>query len=74
MEVIPRPSHTPWQVLLYIVAAIGAFTASDTPSDIDLALFEAAKARLSIDFRDWQYYRCPSLDAYLELFTETEQA
>jgi transcriptional regulatory protein GAL4 len=49
MEVIPRPSHTPWQVLLYIVAAIGAFTASDTPSDIDLALFEAAKARLSID-------------------------
>lgn len=49
MEVIPRPSGNAWQVLLFVIAAVGAFTASTQPSDVDLGLFEAAKARLSID-------------------------
>ncbi|KAK6823328.1 hypothetical protein RU639_005964 [Aspergillus parasiticus] len=49
MEVIPRPTSNTWQVLLYVVAALGAFTAAVTPTDVDLALFKAAKARLTID-------------------------
>jgi hypothetical protein len=49
MEIIPRPTDNAWQVLLFVVAAVGAFTASTQPTDIDLRLFEAAKARLSID-------------------------
>ncbi|CAG8198301.1 unnamed protein product [Penicillium nalgiovense] len=49
MEVIPRPAKTAWQVLLYVVAALGAFTAAVTPTDVDIALFKAAKARLTID-------------------------
>ncbi|KAJ5083035.1 Zn(II)2Cys6 transcription factor [Penicillium argentinense] len=50
MEVIPRPKANAWQVLLFVVAAVGAFAAStDSTTDIDLSLFEAAKARLSID-------------------------
>ena len=49
MEVIPRPRQKAWQVLLYIIAALGAFTTSTSVNDLDVALFEAAKARLSID-------------------------
>lgn len=49
MEVIPRPSGNVWHVLLLVLAAVGAYTTSTQPSDVDLALFEAAKARLSID-------------------------
>jgi len=49
MEVIPRPSGNTWQVLLFVIAAVGAFTTSTQPSDVDLGLFEAAKARMSID-------------------------
>ncbi|KZN93656.1 Regulatory protein [Penicillium chrysogenum] len=49
MEVIPRPTNPAWQVLLYVVAALGAFTAAVTPTDVDIALFKAAKARLTID-------------------------
>ena len=49
MEVIPRPRNSAWQVLLHIVSAVGAFTASESPPEVDVALFEAAKARLTID-------------------------
>jgi hypothetical protein len=49
MEVIPRPAGNAWKVLLFVLAAVGAFTASTQPTDADLGLFEAAKARLSID-------------------------
>jgi len=49
MEVIPRPKENAWQVLLYVLAAIGAFTASTEPSEVDIGLFDAAKTRLSID-------------------------
>ena len=49
MDVIPRPHGNAWFVLLYIISAIGAFSASTQPTDIDLSLLEAAKARLTID-------------------------
>lgn len=49
MEIIPRPKGNSWQVLLHIVAAMGAFAVSETAPEVDLALFEAAKARMSID-------------------------
>ena len=49
MEVIPRPSTNAWQVLLFTIAALGAFTAATQATDVDVGLFEAAKARLSID-------------------------
>ncbi|KAI9734015.1 MAG: hypothetical protein M1834_002672 [Cirrosporium novae-zelandiae] len=48
-EVIPRPTQNAWQVLLYTIAAIGAFTASLESTDVDMVLFKAAKARMSID-------------------------
>lgn len=49
MEVIPRPNNHAWQVLLFSMAALGAFTTATQPTDVDIGLFEAAKARLSID-------------------------
>lgn len=49
MEIIPRPSGNAWHVLLFVVSAVGVFTNSTNPTDVDLALFNAAKARLSID-------------------------
>ncbi|GLA38515.1 lactose regulatory protein lac9 and GAL4-like protein [Aspergillus niger] len=49
MEVIPRPAGNAWQVLLFIVSAMGMWTTATQPTDADLGLFEAAKARLSID-------------------------
>lgn len=49
MEVIPRPKVNSWQVLLYIIATMGAFAASETAPETDQALFEAAKARMNID-------------------------
>lgn len=49
MEIIPRPKDRSWSVLLYIIAAIGAFAASELPPEIDQSLFQAAKARMSID-------------------------
>lgn len=49
MEIIPRPKGNSWQVLLYVVATMGAFAGSETAPEIDIALFEAAKARMSID-------------------------
>jgi transcriptional regulatory protein GAL4 len=48
-EVIPRPTGNAWQVLLFVVAAVGVWTTTTEPTDVDLALFEEAKARLSID-------------------------
>ena len=49
MDIIPQPKNNAWQVLLHIMAAIGAFASSETTPVVDEALFEAAKARLSID-------------------------
>ncbi|KAJ9658433.1 hypothetical protein H2198_003717 [Neophaeococcomyces mojaviensis] len=49
MEVVPRPHGQSWQVLLYIVAAIGCFAASEVAPDADQGLFEAAKQRMNID-------------------------
>lgn len=49
MEIIPRPSGNAWQVLLYVVAALGAWSTATQRSDVHTRLFEAAKARFSID-------------------------
>lgn len=49
MEIIPRPSGNAWHVLLFVISALGVFTSATQPTDIDFALFDAAKERLSID-------------------------
>ncbi|KAK5947479.1 hypothetical protein PMZ80_001629 [Knufia obscura] len=49
MDVVPRPNGQSWQVLLYMIAAIGCFAASEVAPEADLALFEAAKQRMNID-------------------------
>ncbi|KAF9886904.1 lactose regulatory protein lac9 and GAL4-like protein [Aspergillus nanangensis] len=49
MEIIPRPSGNAWPVLLFVICAVGVFASATQPTDVDLALFEAAKTRLSID-------------------------
>lgn len=49
MDIIPRPNGQSWQVLLYIIAAIGCFAASEVPPEADVGLFEAAKQRMNID-------------------------
>lgn len=48
-EVIPRPEGNGWKALVYIVAALGAFSSSLEPSSVDGALFNLAKSHLSID-------------------------
>lgn len=48
MEVVPRPAGNTWQVLVFVLAAVGALTASTEPSDVDLALFEAGKTSFSM--------------------------
>ena len=49
MEVIPRPSHQAWQVLLYVIAALGAFSSAKRSTDVDLVLFKEAENYFSID-------------------------
>ncbi|GAT31140.1 fungal specific transcription factor domain-containing protein [Aspergillus luchuensis] len=47
VELVDRPSDDLWQMLLYAVAALGAFSISTERDDIDMALFEVAKKRFS---------------------------
>lgn len=49
MEIIPRPNGQSWHVLMYIIAAIGCFAASEVAPEADVGLFDAAKRRMSID-------------------------
>jgi transcriptional regulatory protein GAL4 len=49
MEVVPRPKGKAWNVLLHVVSALGSFCSSLTTPEMDVALFEGAKARMSID-------------------------
>lgn len=49
MDIIPRPNGQSWQVLLYIIAAIGCFAASEVAPEADVGLFDAAKQRMNID-------------------------
>jgi transcriptional regulatory protein GAL4 len=49
MEVIPRPSHQAWQVLLYAIAALGAFSCAPKSTDTDIVLFKEAEKCFSID-------------------------
>ncbi|RDW73629.1 hypothetical protein BP5796_07071 [Coleophoma crateriformis] len=48
-EVIARPEGNGWKALVYIVAALGAFSASTEPTSVDGDLFNLAKSHLSID-------------------------
>lgn len=47
MELVDWPCANVWQMLLYAVAALGAFSASTRENDGDLALFEVARAKFS---------------------------
>jgi transcriptional regulatory protein GAL4 len=47
-EIVPRPKNG-WMVLMYVVAAIGAFMAATTPNDDDLVLFHRARSYLSVE-------------------------
>lgn len=49
MEVIPRPEHQAWQVLIYVIAALGAFSSATEPTDVDTVLFKEAEKRFSVD-------------------------
>ncbi|KAJ5662589.1 Zn(II)2Cys6 transcription factor [Penicillium maclennaniae] len=66
MEVIPRPARDDWQALLFIIAAVGAWATATEQTDIHPCLFEAAKARLSIDMLEM---RNPSLVQALALLS-----
>lgn len=45
MELVDRPSGDIWQMLLYTVAALGAFSVPTDKNDANMALFEVAKAQ-----------------------------
>ncbi|RAL00761.1 fungal specific transcription factor domain-containing protein [Aspergillus ibericus CBS 121593] len=47
MEVVDRPSKEVWHMLLYTVAALGAFSASAGPTQVDVALFDMARTNFS---------------------------
>jgi transcriptional regulatory protein GAL4 len=47
-EIITRPK-VGWMVLMYTVAAIGAFMAATTPNDDDVILFHLARSLLSVE-------------------------
>lgn len=46
-EIVPRPKHS--KILIYIVAAIGAFMSATTPNDDDLILYQYARSHLSVE-------------------------
>ncbi|KAJ5231657.1 uncharacterized protein N7469_006245 [Penicillium citrinum] len=46
-EIVPRPKHS--KVLIYIVAAIGAFMSATTANDDDLILYQNARSHLSVE-------------------------
>ena len=47
-EIIPRP-NVGWMVLMYTVAAIGAFMAATAPDEDDIILFHLARSYLSVE-------------------------
>ncbi|KAJ5335378.1 lactose regulatory protein lac9 and GAL4-like protein [Penicillium brevicompactum] len=47
MELVARPSETIWKMLLYTVAALGAFAVSTESERNDITLFDVAKAQFS---------------------------
>lgn len=47
--VIQSPQGTGWQALIYVVAALGAFSTARDASVADITLFYAARSHLSID-------------------------
>lgn len=51
-EIIPRPKNG-WMVLMYIVAALGAFMAATTSNDDDLILYHRARSQLSVEMLEF---------------------
>ncbi|KAJ5678870.1 hypothetical protein N7462_007114 [Penicillium macrosclerotiorum] len=47
-EIVSRPKYG-WNVLMYIMAAIGAFMSATAPNDDDLVLYHKARSHLSIE-------------------------
>ncbi|KAJ5085857.1 Lactose regulatory protein LAC9 [Penicillium argentinense] len=47
-EIVPRPKYG-WTVLMYIVAALGAFMSATSPNDDDLVLYQCARSHLSVE-------------------------
>ncbi|RDL34365.1 uncharacterized protein BP5553_07493 [Venustampulla echinocandica] len=47
--VIQCPKDNGWQALIYVIAALGAFSTAEDASDADIGLFHAARSHLSID-------------------------
>lgn len=47
-EIVPRPKYG-WTVLMYIVAALGAFMSATAPNDDDLVLYQCARSHLSLE-------------------------
>ncbi|KAE8386117.1 hypothetical protein BDV23DRAFT_175698 [Aspergillus alliaceus] len=52
MNLYPRPQQQLWEMLLYAVAALGAFSISTSNQNTDRALFDAARARFSNDLME----------------------
>ncbi|CAI7645337.1 unnamed protein product [Penicillium manginii] len=46
-EIVPRPKHS--KILIYIVAAIGAFMSATASNDDDLILYQCARSHLSVE-------------------------
>ncbi|KAJ5122030.1 hypothetical protein N7448_003160 [Penicillium atrosanguineum] len=47
-EIVPRPKYG-WTVLMYMVAALGAFMSATAPNDDDLVLYQCARSHLSLE-------------------------
>jgi hypothetical protein len=47
-EIVPRPKYG-WAVLMYMVAAVGAFMSATAPNDDYLVLYQCARSHLSLE-------------------------
>ena len=47
-DIVPRPKYG-WTVLMYMVAALGAFMSATTPNDDDLVLYQCARSHISLE-------------------------
>jgi transcriptional regulatory protein GAL4 len=48
-EVIPKPKGNGWKALVYMIAAVGAFSSATSPGAADVALFNAARSQISMN-------------------------
>jgi transcriptional regulatory protein GAL4 len=49
MEIIPRPRGNAWQMLLYAVSTLGAWSTNTQWNETDAGLFKAAQSRFTVD-------------------------